>query len=220
MYETMCGIAGIFNLNGDPVSRRAIKAMTDIISHRGPDGEGHHIDGNIALGHRRLAIIDLTTTGHQPMANEDASVVVVYNGEIYNFLQLRAELEGKGHKFRSKSDTEVLILGYEEEGIDFVQRLNGMFAFALWNSRERTLYLCRDRFGVKPLYWWCRNGTFIFASEIKAILTHPDVSARVNYGALNEYFTFQNLFRYHTLFEGIGLLQAASIRSCPVTSVL
>ncbi len=208
----MCGIAGILNLNGEPVSRRVIKAMTDAIAHRGPDGEGHYIDANIALGHRRLAIIDLTPAASQPMANAGESVVISYNGEIYNFLQLRAELEAKGHKFHSNSDTEVLVHGYEEEGIDFVQKLNGMFAFALWDAKERTLYLCRDRFGVKPLYWWYRNGIFIFASEIKAILTHPDVSARLNHEALNEYFTFQNLFRYHTLFEGVNLLQASSIR--------
>jgi asparagine synthase (glutamine-hydrolysing) len=121
-------------------------------------------------------------------------------------------LEAKGHKFRSNSDTEVLIHGYEEEGIDFVQKLNGMFAFGLWDAKKRTLYLCRDRYGIKPLYWFYRDNTFIFASEIKAILTHPKVSVRLNYEALNEYFTFQNLFRYHTLFEGVGLLQAASIR--------
>ena len=144
----------------------------------------------IGLGHRRLSILDLSMAGHQPMKFEH--LTIIYNGEVYNFLQLRAELEAKGHRFRSKSDTEVLIHGYEEEGIDFVQKLNGMFAFALWDAKERTLYLCRDRFGVKPLYWWYREGTFIFASEIKAILAHPRVSVRVNYEALNEYFTFQN----------------------------
>ena len=148
----MCGIAGILNLTGKPVPQQTIKDMTDAIAHRGPDGEGHFIDINIALGHRRLAIIDLTLAAHQPMANGDSSVVVTYNGEIYNFKQLRAELEKQGHRFRSRSDTEVLIHGYEEEGIDFVQKLNGMFAFALWDAKKRLLYLCRDRFGVKPLY--------------------------------------------------------------------
>ncbi len=199
-------------MNGEPVPHRQIKAMTDAIAHRGPDDAGHFIDVNIALGHRRLAIIDLTPAAHQPMSNEDASVVVVYNGEIYNFLKLKAELQAKGHRFHSGSDTEVLLHGYEEEGIDFVERLNGMFAFALWDARKRTLFLVRDRYGVKPLYWALRGKTLIFASEIKAILTHPLVDVEVNLDALNEYFTFQNLFRYHTLFKGINLLQAASIR--------
>ncbi len=199
-------------MNGEPVPHRQIKAMTDAMEHRGPDDEGHFIDVNIALGHRRLAIIDLTPAAHQPMSNEDASVVVVYNGEIYNFLKLKAELQAKGHRFHSGSDTEVLLHGYEEEGIEFVERLNGMFAFALWDARKRTLFLVRDRYGVKPLYWALRGKTLIFASEIKAILTHPLVGVEVNPDALNEYFTFQNLFRYHTLFKGINLLQAASIR--------
>ncbi|MCD6137963.1 MAG: asparagine synthase (glutamine-hydrolyzing), partial [Deltaproteobacteria bacterium] len=208
----MCGIAGIFNLNGAPIAHRTIKAMTDSIAHRGPDGEGHYIDVNVALGHRRLAVIDLSPKAAQPMASPNGDVVVSYDGEIYNFLKLKAELQARGHNFVSRSDTEVLIHGYLEHGISFVERLNGMFAFALWDARERTLYLCRDRFGVKPLYFWYRDGTFIFASEIKAVLTHPKVSVRLNYEALNEYFTFQNLFRYHTLFEGINLLQASSIR--------
>jgi len=208
----MCGIAGIFNLDGAPVPHRQIKAMTDAMAHRGPDDEGHYIDINLALGHRRLAIIDLSPAAHQPMANKDGSVVVVYNGEIYNYLELRAQLQARGHTFHSNSDTEVLLHGYESEGIEFIERLNGMFAFALWDAGKRTLYLGRDRYGIKPLYWAMRGKTLIFASEIKAILTHPAVERDINLEALNEYFTFQNLFRYHTLFKGVNLLQAASVR--------
>lgn len=208
----MCGICGIFNLDGEPVPHRQIKAMVDALAHRGPDDEGFFVDVNVALGHRRLAILDLTPAGHQPMVNSSGSVVLVYNGEIYNHLELRLELEAQGYAFRSRTDTEVLLHGYEAWGIDVVKRLNGMFAFGLWDERIRTLYLVRDRFGIKPLYWTRVGSTFLFASEIKALLTHPKVSPDINPDALNEYFTFQNLFRYHTLFKGINLLQAASIR--------
>jgi asparagine synthase (glutamine-hydrolysing) len=208
----MCGICGIFNLDGEPIPHRYIKSMTDAIAHRGPDDEGHYMDVNIAMGHRRLAIIDLTPAGHQPMSNQDGTTVLVYNGEIYNHLELKIELEALGYHFRSRTDTEVLLNGYDAWGIDVVYKLNGMFAFGLWDGRTRTLYLARDRYGVKPLYWAKFGKTFMFASEIKAILTHPKVSPQVNPDALNEYFTFQNLFRYHTLFRGINLLQAASIR--------
>jgi asparagine synthase (glutamine-hydrolysing) len=208
----MCGICGIFNLDGEPIPHRYIKSMTDALSHRGPDDEGHYIDVNIGLGHRRLAILDLTPLGHQPMVNNDGTVVLVYNGEIYNHLELKDELKALGYRFRSRTDTEVLLYGYEAWGIDVVQKLNGMFAFGLWDGRMRTLYLVRDRYGIKPLYWTKIGKTLIFASEIKSILTHPAVSPQLNVDALNEYFTFQNLFRYHTLFKDINLLQAASIR--------
>ncbi|UCF73906.1 MAG: asparagine synthase (glutamine-hydrolyzing) [Deltaproteobacteria bacterium] len=209
----MCGICGIFNLDGEPVPHRHIKSMTDALAHRGPDDEGHYVDVNIALGHRRLAVLDLTPAGHQPMASKHGDIVLVYNGQIYNHLELKVELEALGYQFRSRTDTEVLLKGYEAWGIEIVERLNGMFAFGLWDGRTRTLYLVRDRYGIKPLYWTKMGKAFIFASEIKAILTHPMVSPQVNPDALNEYFTFQNLFRYHTLFRGINLLQAASVRS-------
>ena len=208
----MCGICGIFNLDGEPIPHRYIKSMTDALAHRGPDDEGQYIDVNIALGHRRLAIIDLTPAGHQPMASMDGNIVLVYNGEIYNYLELKIELEALGYHFRSRTDTEVLLHGYQAWGIDVVKKLNGMFAFGLWDANNRTLYLFRDRYGIKPLYWALFGKTFIFASEIKAILTHPIVTPQVNTNALNEYFTFQNLFRYHTLFKGINLLHPASIR--------
>jgi asparagine synthase (glutamine-hydrolysing) len=208
----MCGICGIFNLDGKPIPHRYVKSMTDAMAHRGPDDEGHYIDVNIALGHRRLAVLDLTPAGHQPMSNQEGTVILVYNGEIYNHLELKVELEALGYRFRSRTDTEVLLNGYDAWGIDVVHKLNGMFAFGLWDGRTRTLYLTRDRYGIKPLYWTKVGKALIFASEIKAILTHPLVSPDVNPDALNEYFAFQNLFRYHTLFKGINLLQAASIR--------
>ncbi|MBN2231194.1 MAG: asparagine synthase (glutamine-hydrolyzing) [Deltaproteobacteria bacterium] len=209
----MCGICGIFNLDGEPVPHRFIKSMTDALAHRGPDDEGQYIDVNLALGHRRLAIIDTSPAGHQPMLSADGNVVLVYNGEIYNYRELRTELEKTGYCFSSRTDTEVLLAGFQVWGLAVVKRLNGMFAAAIWDARERCLHLIRDRYGVKPLYWTRIGKTLIFGSEIKAILKHPAVSVELNFDALNEYFTFQNLFRYHTLFRGINQLQAASIRS-------
>lgn len=208
----MCGIAGIFHTNGKKISKNNLIRMMQIIAHRGPDGKGFYFDHNLAFGHRRLAILDLTETGRQPMQSDDGQVIVTYNGEIYNFRELRAALEEKGHWFRSRTDTEVLIHAYEQEGIDFVKKLNGMFAFALWDKRIRRLYLVRDRFGIKPLYWWFDGNTLVFASEIKSLLTHPKIETKLNPDALNEYFTFQNLFRHETLFQGVNLVQAAGIR--------
>lgn len=207
----MCGIAGIFNVNGGQADAKILKRMTDAIAYRGPDGEGFYISGSMGLGHRRLAIIDLSDAARQPMSNENGSVWLSYNGEIYNFKALRLELEKKGHRFKSRTDSEVILHGYEEEGIEFVRRLNGMFAFALWDEEKGCLYLVRDRYGIKPLYYRFDGKTLIFASEIKAILTYPEVSAQLNYDALNEYFTFQNLFQYHTLFNGIYLVPQANI---------
>jgi asparagine synthase (glutamine-hydrolysing) len=202
----MCGIAGVCNLNGEPVSAGLLQRMTDRIAHRGPDGDGHYTDGPVGLGHRRLAIIDLSPAGHQPMANESGTVIVTYNGEIYNFQKLRVELEASGYHFHSRTDTEVIIHAYEKWGESCVDHFNGMFAFAILDRQRQHLFLARDRYGIKPLYWYCKNGVFIFASEIKAILEHPQVSRTVCYPALNEYFTFQNIFTDLTLFEDIRLL--------------
>ncbi len=202
----MCGIVGVCNLKGEPVPVGLLKRMTDIIAHRGPDGEGHYTDGSVGLGHRRLAIIDLSPAGQQPMGNESGDVIIVYNGEIFNFQKLRVELEALGHRFHSRSDTETVIHSYEEYGEECVHRFSGMFAFAIWDRPRRRLFLARDRYGIKPLYWYYRDGLFIFASEVKAILEHPQVSRAVCFPALNEYFTFQNIFTDLTLFEGIRLL--------------
>jgi asparagine synthase (glutamine-hydrolysing) len=206
----MCGIVGICNRRGDTVAPKLLKRMTDIIAHRGPDSEGHYTDGPVALGHRRLAIIDLSPHGRQPMANETGDVIIVFNGEIYNFQKLRVELEARGHQFHSLTDTEVIIHAYEEWGDDCVQRFNGMFAFAIWDKPNQRIFLARDRYGIKPLYWHFSNDTLLFASEIKAILESPAVKREICYPALNEYFSFQNIFSDLTLFEGIRLLPAGS----------
>lgn len=209
----MCGIAGVYNFDGQPVAGGLLKRMTDAIAHRGPDGEGHHTDGPIGLGHRRLAIIDLSTAAHQPMPNETGDVLLVFNGEIFNFQPLRAELEGLGHRFHSATDSEVIVHGYEEWGDACISRFNGMFAFGLWDARRRRLVLARDRYGVKPLYYWFDGNTVAFASEIKALLMHPRLSRAVDTSALLEYFTFQNLFTTRTLFEGVRTLAAGHVLS-------
>ena len=202
----MCGIVGICHLDDEPVAFSLLKRMTDIIAHRGPDGEGHYLDGPVGLGHRRLAIIDLSPAGHQPMANETGDIIITYNGEVYNFPHLRVELEALGHRFHSQTDTEAIIHAYEEWGERCVDHFDGMFAFAIWDQPRRRLFLARDRYGVKPLYWCARGGVFAFASEIKAILLHPRISAAICYPALNEYFSFQNIFSDLTLFDGIRML--------------
>ncbi|HDY69049.1 MAG TPA: asparagine synthase (glutamine-hydrolyzing), partial [Candidatus Scalindua sp.] len=207
----MCGIAGIFNLNGEPVSSVILRKMTDVIAHRGPDGEGFYTDSFIGLGHRRLAIIDLSPAGHQPMVSNDGQVVLSYNGEIYNFQELRAELEALGHQFRSRTDSEVVLNAWVEWGRDCVSRFNGMFAFAIWDKREQSLFLIRDRYGIKPLYYACWGQTFLFGSEQKAILEHPAARRDLDKKALLEYFTFQNIFTNRTLIENIKLLPSASV---------
>jgi asparagine synthase (glutamine-hydrolysing) len=207
----MCGIAGVWNADGEPVSPPVLQRMTARLAHRGPDGNGCLIDGAVGLGHRRLAIIDLSSAGHQPMANEDGSVVVSYNGEIYNFAELRVELEAAGHRFHSATDSEVIVHAWEEWGRDCLQRFNGMFAFALWDRRRGTLLLARDRYGIKPLYYRWDGRRLIFASEIRGILAHPSVSARLSLPALNEYFTFQNVLTDRTFFEGVRMLPAGCV---------
>jgi asparagine synthase (glutamine-hydrolysing) len=204
----MCGICGLYDLAGHPVARPVLARMTQMLAHRGPDGVGYYVEGPIGLGHRRLAIIDLSPAASQPMANEAGDVILTFNGEIYNYLSLRLELEALGYRFRSQSDTEVLLHAYEAWGEQCLERFNGMFAFAVWDARRRELFLARDRYGIKPLYYCQQGHLFLFASEIKALLAHPALSARVCLEALGEYFTFQNIFTDRTLFEGIRLLPA------------
>lgn len=204
----MCGIAGIMCLNGKPPSHVILKRMTDVLGHRGPDGEGHFIDGPAALGHRRLAIIDLSSAGHQPMATADGRYVITYNGEVYNFQELRVELEALGHQFHSRTDSEVVLKAYAQWGEKALDRFNGMFALAIWDKPNRELFLARDRYGIKPLYYAVREETFAFASEIKAILANPVFSVEMDHEALIEYLTFQNFFTDKTLFRGIKLLPA------------
>jgi asparagine synthase (glutamine-hydrolysing) len=204
----MCGIAGIYNLNGEPVSPVLLRRMTDAIAHRGPDGEGDWIEGNVGLGHRRLAIIDLSPAGQQPMISADHRYVLSYNGEIYNFGELRAELEAAGYWFRSKTDSEVVLYSLALWGTKALLRFNGMFALALWDRKERILLLARDRYGIKPLYYSRQGNAFAFGSEQKAITAQPDFQRRLNKKALLEYFTFQNIFTDQTLLQDIYLLPA------------
>ena len=196
----MCGITG-FNWE----DKELIRGMSSLIQHRGPDGEGVYTDDNISLGHRRLSIIDLSSAGSQPMCNEEGNLWLTYNGEIYNFLELRELLEKKGHKFKSNTDTEVIIHAYEEWGNNCLQRFNGMFAFAIWDSKKNKLFLARDRLGIKPLYYYWNGDKFIFASEIKSILLH-DINREVNKTAAKNYFNLRYIPGEETLFQGIKKL--------------
>lgn len=206
----MCGIAGIYNLTGRPVTLQEIKKMGERLSHRGPDGDGYFYKENIALAHRRLAILDTSDKGAQPMTSKDGRWTLVFNGCIYNYMELKQQLRGRGHSFVGSSDTEVLVEAVAADGPEVFESLNGMFAIAAWDSQERALYLSRDRFGVKPLYYWFNGKTLLFGSEIKAITSHRDYKMDVDLGALNEYFTFQNLFTYRTLFKGVIMLPPAN----------
>ena len=206
----MCGITGIFNINGEKVSLSTLKAMTQSIAHRGPDGEGFYCDENIGLGHRRLAILDTSSNGAQPMTSRNGEWVVVFNGCIYNFPELRSQLKFLGHTFVSNTDTEIISEGLAEFGPSYFERFNGMFAIAAWHNPTKTLYLSRDRYGIKPLYYWLQGKTLLFASEIKAFFKYPNFKVEVNLSALNEYFTFQNLFSYQTLFKGVIMLPPAN----------
>ena len=203
----MCAIAGIFNyMVAAPVDPLYLKRMAETMVHRGPDDEGFFASGPVGLAHRRLSIIDLTG-GHQPMFNEDGSIALVFNGEIYNHLDLRPLLEGKGHVYRTHSDTEAIIHAYEEYRDDFEAKLTGMFAFALWDAPRRRLVLSRDRLGIKPLYYTMQRGRLIFASEIKAILTVPGVERRVDLDALDAFLSLRYVPGPKTMFKGIFKLQ-------------
>lgn len=206
----MCGIVGVFNLNGEPFGLSALKNMANAIAHRGPDGDGYFTEDNVALAHRRLSILDVSLKGAQPMTSKDGQWVVIFNGCIYNFLELKQELQAKGHEFFSTTDTEVIVEGLAEYGPSFFERLDGMFAVGAWHKSEKALYLSRDRFGVKPLYYWYNGKTLVFASEVKAIIKHPSFQVKLNYEALNEYFTFQNMFTFQTLFNGVMMLPPAN----------
>lgn len=201
----MCGICGIYDQYGNSINPDLLDKMTSIIRHRGPDGEGKLVDGQVGLGHRRLSIIDVAG-GAQPIGNEDGSLQIVFNGEIYNFVELRKDLETAGHLFRTRSDTEVIVHAYEQWGKECVRRFNGMFAFALWDARKREVFLARDHLGIKPLYYADVNGRVLFASEIKSLLQDPDCPREVDIDALTELFTFRYVPSPKTLFKGIRKL--------------
>jgi asparagine synthase (glutamine-hydrolysing) len=206
----MCGVVGVLGFDDEPASPVVLRRMIAAIAHRGPDGEGFFGEGSVGLGHRRLAIIDPTPAGHQPMATANRRFVLTYNGEVYNFEELRIELEALGHRFRSSSDTEVVLEAIAEWGAGAFERFNGMFALAVWDRERRELTLARDRYGIKPLYWIADSRRLLFASEIKALLNHPDMRVEIDREALLEYFTFQNIFSQRTLFKGVELLPAGS----------
>jgi asparagine synthase (glutamine-hydrolysing) len=204
----MCGICGIFDTKGHPVDRDLLVRMNTRIRHRGPDGEGMYFGPGVGLANRRLSIIDLEGGG-QPIANEDDSVNVVFNGEIYNYVELRDELKKKGHVFRTQSDTEVIVHGYEEWGDECTSRFNGMFAFALWDSKRRRLFIARDHLGVKPLYYVLLGERLLFASEIKSLLVDPECPREVDIQALSQLFTLRYVPSPRTLFQGIQKLPPA-----------
>ena len=200
----MCGIAGYINYTNKP-NKKILKSMTDRIAHRGPDAEGFYLDNIAALGHRRLSIIDLST-GNQPMYSNDKKIVIVFNGEIYNYLELKKELEKK-YKFSTTSDTEVLIYGYREWGHSLTSKLRGMYAFALWDIDKGELYCARDIWGIKPFYYYENNNTFMFASEIKAFLDHPDFVKEFNDTILSAYLCFNSVPTNETFFKGVKRLE-------------
>lgn len=208
----MCGIVGVYNYGnpGRPIQADTIVRMRDTMEHRGPDDAGIYVspDGKLGLGHRRLSILDLTALGHQPMASPDGRYWIVFNGEIYNFRELRGELEPKGYTFRSTSDTEVLLALFAEYGPKMLHRLRGMFALAIWDTRDERLWLARDRIGIKPLYYTAQQGRFLFASEIKAILAFPGILPAVNLTGLHHFLSFLTTPAPLTLFEGIQKLPA------------
>ena len=205
----MCGIAGVVHADPRyPVEPDLIRRMTGVMAHRGPDADGFHLGPGVALGHRRLSIIDLST-GDQPIFNEDGTVAVVFNGEIYNFRELREDLRSRGHRFTTQSDTEVIVHAYEDGGPDCVARLRGMFAFALWDERRRRLLLARDRAGKKPLYYVADGDRLAFASELKALLQDPGLKRVIAPEALDDYFSFGAVPAPATIFQGVAQLPPA-----------
>ena len=210
----MCGITGIVDLVGQrPIEQARLRAMNAALEHRGPDGDGFHFEPGVGFGHRRLSIIDLEG-GRQPLYNEDGTIVVTFNGEIFNFLEVERELLARGHTFRTRCDTEVIVHAWEEWGEDCVQRFNGMFAFAVWDQRKQTLFIARDRLGVKPLFYTLLpDGQLLFASELKALLVHPDVPRRIDPRAVEEYFTFGYVPDPKTIYTDIRKLEPGAYLS-------
>lgn len=212
----MCGICGKISYDGKPVDEALLREMCRTFSYRGPDDEGIYTNSKegqnnqtvfAGFGHKRLSIIDLSRAGHQPMSNEDGTIWITYNGEIYNFKELKVDLQRKGHTFRSDTDTEIILHMYEEEGVDAVKHFNGMFAFALWDERESRLWVCRDRVGIKPLVYYWDGEHFVFASEIKALICDPMIQNELDYEALYLYLAFSYVPAPLTIFKGIKKLE-------------
>lgn len=203
----MCGICGFFSLTGEPVSQEILSRMTSSLIHRGPDDEGRYVDEALGLGFRRLAILDLSLAGHQPMATPDNRFWIVFNGEIYNFLELRRELESQGYRFRSNTDTEVLLALFQRYGKDCLSLLNGMFAFAIWDRERKELFLARDRFGIKPLNYYFDGKLFAFSSEIKSLLRHPGIPRDIDPAAIDFYLSMNYIPAPLSIFRGIQKLR-------------
>jgi len=205
----MCGIAGIIGLNKDyQVDPAKLDYMTDVLSHRGPDDRGTNILGNIGLGHRRLSILDLSAAGHQPMANEDKSIWIIFNGEIYNYKDYLPELKSKGYQFKSNSDTEVIIHAYQEWGIEgCLKRLNGMFAFCLVDLNKNETYLVRDRLGIKPLYYSNKGKAVVFGSELKAVMADDEVDNSLNLNTLSHYLSTFYTCAPDSIFKHVKTLE-------------
>ena len=204
----MCGITGYIEYSSTPASISTLKNMSISITHRGPDGEGFWVRNNVAIGHRRLSIIDLSDAGHQPMQSLDGRFILSYNGEVYNYKELRMELERLGHKFSSQTDSEVVLFSLIQWGSEALEKFNGMFALAFWDDYKKTLFVARDRYGIKPLYYYRSNNLFAFASEQKSIIQHPRVKNSIDKEGLMEYFTFQNFLSDRTLLDNIKMFPA------------
>lgn len=202
----MCGIAGVVNLNNETPDLDLLKRMADVIAHRGPDDAGYYRSEGVGLSHRRLSIIDLSARGHQPMASDDESLWIAYNGEIYNYLEIRRDLIARGHIFKSDSDTEVILRAYQEWGEEALSLLNGMFAFVIWDCRKKSLFAARDRVGIKPFYYYFDGSVFVFGSEIKAILRHPRVSVEPDLDSIRRYLLFGNTMGDGTWYSGVRTL--------------
>jgi len=206
----MCGIVGMIDLAGSPVLPHILNNMANAIAHRGPDGQGYFLENNVGFGHKRLSIIDISEAGKQPMSDFSKQVVLSYNGEIYNFKDLKDELIMLGHHFNSSTDTEVVLNSWKQWGPACIEKFNGMFAFSVFDKRDNSIYLVRDRYGIKPLYFAKLDNLVLFGSEQKAIMQHPSLKKDIDKEALLEYFTFQNIFTNKTLLKDIKLLPAAS----------
>ena len=224
----MCGICGKISLGANSnVSEDLIRRMCSVLKHRGPDDEGVYLNWargqgsrlhqgfggqagvRVGLGHRRLSIIDLSPAGHQPMSNENETIWIVMNGEIYNFLELREALEKKGHKFKSHTDTEVILHLYEEHGVDCIKALRGMFAFAIWDGKKEILFLARDRIGKKPLFYSYKNGTLVFASELSALLQDTEIRRDIDLASIDDFLNYQYIPAPVTVFKAIMKLPPA-----------
>src|SRR5713226_7961003 len=213
----MCGICGLLCLDGESnVAESVLRQMNTVQRHRGPDDEGYLCEAGVGFGFSRLAILDLTPAGHQPMSNEDGTVWLIFNGEIYNFQELVPQLEQAGHQFRSRSDSEVIIHGYEQWGTACVERFNGMFAFAIWDSRKRRIFIARDRLGVKPLYYWSDGKHFAFGSELKSLLAFSAVPRELNVHALQTYLMYEYVPAPESIFSGIQKLSAGHYLEIPL----